>query len=104
MKKLLSSTYENCYRRRNEPISLATVQLAYSHAVPTPHGLGSALVQEHYHTVLVAAVRASLKSAPFVYVRGFYIFRRRSVICFRFPVIAFNYRARRRIVTHSFRW
>jgi hypothetical protein len=63
------------------------------------------IIKQH---LLVAAVRASLKSAPFVYLRGFYILRGRSVICFRynthFPVIAFNYRARMRIVTHSFRW
>jgi len=68
-------------------------------------GFAPSLVQEDYRTVLVAAVRASF-SASFVYVRGFYILRRRSVVCFRynthFPVIAFNYRAWMRIVTHSF--
>ena len=58
-------------------------------------------------SVLVPVVGASLKSTLFIYVRGFFILRRRSVICFRyhtqFFVLSFNYRARMRIVTHSFR-
>jgi len=71
-------------------------------------GFGPSLVQEDDRTVLVAAVRASLKSTFFVYVRNFRTLCRRSVFCFRcnheetqLPVIAFNFRARMRIVTEK---